>query len=154
MENGENVEIELAGLSDYFGYQLRQAQTASFRDLALPFRKLGISPGEFSLLTIVQANPEIRQTDLIRIYRLDKSTMSVAVNRLVERGLISRKKLPKDRRFHGLTLTRAGRQLLTTATGVVEEQEKRMASALSSDEWEIAISALRRIAVHLKIENN
>ncbi|MEC7489549.1 MAG: MarR family transcriptional regulator [Pseudomonadota bacterium] len=154
MENGEKVEIELAGLSDYFGYQLRQAQTASFRDLASPFRKLGISPGEFSLLTIVQANPEIRQTDLIRIYRLDKSTMSVAVNRLVERGLISRKKLPKDRRFHGLTLTRAGRQLLTTATGVVEEQEKRMASALSSDEWEIAISALRRIAVHLKIENN
>jgi DNA-binding MarR family transcriptional regulator len=150
MEHKVGQEIDFAQLSGLLGYQLRQAQTASFRDLAARFRDLNVTPGEFSLMTIVRDNPQIRQIDLIQIYRLDKSTMSVAVSRLVRRGLVAQQKLPDDRRFHGLSLTSAGEGLLETVTAIVDDQERRMAEALGEEDWETAMEALRRIVAALK----
>lgn len=143
---GNTHAVDLTGLTHLLGYQIRQAQTASFRDLQEPFRDLGITPGEFSLLTIVRDNPQIRQTDLVHVYGLDKSTLSVAVKRLVERGFVDPRKLPDDRRFHGLSLTREGEEVLRTVTAIIEDQERRMENVLSADEKDMLMTALRRIA--------
>ena len=145
MDKEREDDIDLAQLTDYLGYQLRQAQTASFRDLSEPFRELDVTPGEFSLMTIVKLNSDIRQTDLLRIYRLDKSTMSVAVKRLVGRGLVTQDQLPGDRRFRGLSLTVAGREVLAAATALVEAQERRMEDALGDIDRDVMMEALRRI---------
>lgn len=142
--------IDLTQLTDYLGYQLRQAQTASFRDLSAPFRDLDVTPGEFSLMTIVKLNPGIRQTDLLHIYKLDKSTMSVAVKRLVGRGLVIQDQLPDDRRFHGLSLTGAGGDVLAAATALVEAQERRMEDALGDIDRDLMMEALRRIVGALR----
>ena len=150
MEQKVGEDIDFAQLSGLLGYQLRQAQTASFRDLAGPLRGLNVTPGEFSLMTIVRDNPQIRQIDLIQIYKLDKSTMSVAVSRLVRRGLVVQRKLPEDRRFHGLSLTTAGEEVLKTVTAIVQDQERRMAAALGDQDWQTAMGALRRIVAALK----
>lgn len=150
MARDSGEEIDFTNLSGLLGYQIRQAQTASFRDLSGRFRDINVTPGEFSLMTILQDNPQIRQIDLVRIYKLDKSTMSVAVNRLVRRGLVAQKKLPEDRRFHGLSLTEAGEEVLRTATAIVNDQERRMADAVGGDDWNTAMEALRRIVATLK----
>lgn len=141
--------VDLTGLTELLGYQIRQAQTASFRDLQEPFRKVGITPGEFSLLTIVRDNPEVRQTDLVDVYGLDKSTLSIAVKRLVDRGLVEPKKIPSDRRFHGLSMTAEGISVLGTVTTIIADQEKRMDQVLTAEEKKILMTALRRIAVTL-----
>ena len=140
------VKVDLTGLTHLLGYQIRQAQTASFRDLQEPFRNLGITPGEFSLLTIVRDNPQIRQTDLVHVYGLDKSTLSVAAKRLVDRGFVDPRKLPDDRRFHGLSLTRDGEDVLRTVTAIIDDQERRMEEVLSPGERDLLMTALRRIA--------
>lgn len=150
MDNEHGNDIDLTQLTDYLGYQLRQAQTASFRDLSAPFRELDVTPGEFSLMTIVKLNPDIRQTDLLRIYKLDKSTMSVAVKRLVGRGFVTQNQLPDDRRFHGLSLTGAGREVLDAATALVDVQERRMEEALDGIDQEVVMEALRRIVGALR----
>ena len=134
--------VDLNGLTELLGYQIRQAQTASFRDLQEPFRTMGITPGEFSLLTIVRDNPEVRQTDLVDVYGLDKSTLSIAVKRLVDRGLVEPKKLPSDRRFHGLSMTAEGISVLVTVTKIIADQEKRMDQVLSAEEKKILMTAL------------
>lgn len=150
MAHEREDDIDLTQLTDYLGYQLRQAQTASFRDLSVPFRDLDVTPGEFSLMTIFKLNPGIRQTDLLRIYKLDKSTMSVAVKRLVRRGLVAQAQLPDDRRFHGLSLTAPGREVLDAATALVETQEQRMEEALGDIDRDMMMEALRRIVAALR----
>ncbi|MBI05111.1 MAG: MarR family transcriptional regulator [Pelagibacteraceae bacterium] len=145
-------EVDLNGLTGLLGYQIRQAQTASFRDLQEPFRALGITPGEFSLLTIVRDNPQIRQTDLVDVYGLDKSTLSIAVKRLADRGLVEPRKTPSDRRFHGLFITREGGAVLHTVTEIIQDQERRMEQVLSEGEREVLIAALRRIAGTLALD--
>ena len=42
----------------------RQAQTAVFRDLSGSLRATGVTPGEFSLLAMLRANPDINSITL------------------------------------------------------------------------------------------
>ena len=142
-------DVDIGRLAGYLGYQIRQAQTASFRDLAAPLKALGLTPGEFSLLSIVRANPGLRQADLVQVYGLDKSTLSVAVARLAKRGLIRQRRDAEDRRRQAFDLTADGVRVLDRATEIVEDQERRMADALSPGEAERLMVSLRRIVAAL-----
>jgi DNA-binding MarR family transcriptional regulator len=142
--------IKLARLPDYLGYQIRQAQTSVFRDIEAKMKDIGVTPGEFGLLTIVNANPGINQKALTKLYRLDKSTLSYAVNRLVNRKWISRKKNLDDGRYFGLWLTKSGMVKAELATARIEEQEDLMDTVLKKGEREQLLNMLVRISTVLK----
>jgi len=138
--------VRFGKLPDYLGYQIRQAQSAMFRDFGRITQELGVTPGEFSLLAIVEANPGINSVRLSKVYQLDKSTISLSVKRMLKRGLVRRAQDASDRRFSGLWLTPAGRQLLSRAPKRVEEPEEIMNAALTPGERERLLDMLRRIA--------
>lgn len=143
------MPVNFGKLLIYLGYQVRQAQIAVFRDIALRLKELDITPGEFSLLTLVANNPEISQTALVKIYDLDKSTLSHAINRLVDRGLIDRKRPMHDRRLYALKLTNDGQRVLQKATREIERQENIMDLALNPGEREQFLDMLVRITQKL-----
>ena len=88
--------IQLAQLPTYLGYQIRQAQIAVFRDLSSSMKDIKLSPGEFSLLTLVNHNSGVSQIALANVYDLDKSTLSHAVKGMVKRGLIIKRRSKGD----------------------------------------------------------
>ena len=132
------------------GYALRRAQSASFRHLERSAAGLGLSPGQFSLLTAVEATPGINQQRLAVLFGLDKSTLSPAVDALVRRGLVQRSRATDDARAWALILTGEGRALLTRMRARVEAQERVMETALGSPEKAKRLTeALRRIETAL-----
>jgi DNA-binding MarR family transcriptional regulator len=133
-------------LLGYLGYQIRQAQTAIFRDLTVASADLGLTPGEYGLLAMVEANPGISQIDLAAVHRLDKSTLSLAVTRLAKRGLIRRARNPRDDRAKLLFLREAGTRLLAHMRERVETQERAMDAVLGPGERELMLGALQRIS--------
>lgn len=142
----ELAEVDFGRLPGYIGYQLRQAQSAVFRDLSRTLRETGVTPGEFSLLTMLKANPGINSITLTRIYRLDKATLSLSVKRLAKRGLISSTRHANDRRYYALGLTSEGRVLLQGVTRRIEHQERTMDAALKPGERERLLDLLQRIS--------
>jgi len=138
--------VNLGKLPSYLGYQVRQAQAAVFRDFAETGGDLGISPGEFSLLTLVRENPGIHQISLVRVYKLDKSTLSNSITHLEKRKLLRRVRDATDRRFYGLWLTKFGEAVLERATDRIEEQETRMDAALAQGEREQLLDLLARVS--------
>lgn len=141
--------IDYGRLPDYLGFNLRRAQAALFVDFARLTADLDLTPGQFSLLVLLAANPGISQSGLSRAFGLDKSTVSPSIDRLEKRGLVERTRTPNDRRFYALRLTRAGSELLERATERVERQESVMARALTADERRAMIDMLRRIEAAL-----
>ncbi len=138
--------INFGPLPSYLGYQLRQAQTAIFRDLAASIAELKVTPGEYGLLSLVNSNPGISQIDLAQVYKLDKSTLSLAVSRLTKRGLVKRTRSQEDGRYYALWLLEPGRRLLQRVRKCVEAQERAMDSALRRGEREQMLDMLRRIS--------
>lgn len=140
---------ELGPLAGYLGYALRRAQSASFRHLERSAGALALSPGQFSQLAAIEANPGINQRALAEIFGLDKSTLSPAVDALVARNLVQRARAAEDARAWSLSLTPQGRDLLRRMRAKVEAQERLIAAALSSDEHARLLDALRRIEAAL-----
>jgi DNA-binding MarR family transcriptional regulator len=141
-----NDVLDYGKLPTYLGYQARQAQAAVWRDFPRLMKGLDVTPGEFGLLTLIAANPGINQISLARVYKLDKSTLSYATNRLVKRRLIKRQRDPSDRRHYTLWLTPTGEAKLAAATAKVEEQENMMDGMLEPGERELLLKLLRKIS--------
>lgn len=142
----ELADIDFGRLPSYIGYQLRQAQSAMFRDISRALRETGVTPGEFSLLTMLRANPGINSITLTRIYQIDKATLSLSIKRLQKRRLISSKRDASDRRYYALALTSAGRALLQRVTRHIEKQERTMDAVLKPGERKRLLDLLERIS--------
>lgn len=142
----EDNGVDFGPLPQMLGYQIRQAQTAVFRDFAAIMSELETSPGEFGLLTLIGNNPGISQVRLAAIYRLDKSTLSLTVSGLVKRGLVRRTRSKVDQRYYGLWLSNSGRATLRKVRERVDAQERAMDAVLRPGEREHLLDMLQRIA--------
>jgi len=145
-DNLRQSDVRLGPLSDYVGYQVRQVQSAIFRDLQTSLEELEATPGEFGLLTLIEANPGISQVDLAELYRLDKSTLSLVVTRVVKRGLVERRRSREDGRCATLWLRRPGHTLLERMRVCVEGQERLMDTVLQPGERRQLLDILGRIS--------
>ena len=136
--------LDLGPLPDLLGYQLRLAQLAVFRDFERSAGGLGVSPGRFGLLALVEANPGVSQSRLAHAVGLDRSTMVAVLDQLEDRGLVERRAGP-DRRTNGLWLTRDGRRVVAQLKRRIGEHEARIAARLSAKERETLLALLRRL---------
>jgi DNA-binding MarR family transcriptional regulator len=145
--------LSLGPLRGYLGYRLRQAQAASFRHLDRAPGAVGdLSPGRFSLLTVIEANPAVTQTRIARAFGIDKSTLSPVVDHLVKRGLLARRRSRTDGRAYGLTLTAAGARALAATRARIEAQERLLRDALSAREYGALMAMLDRLVAALEAD--
>jgi DNA-binding MarR family transcriptional regulator len=126
------------------GYQLRLAQLAVFRDFDRATGTLGLTPGRFGMLVLIEANPGVTQSELARAVGLDRSTMVALLDQLEDRRLIARRQ-GEDRRTNGLWLTAAGQRLLGKVKRRVAAHEARVAARLTPEERKLLLDVLPRL---------
>ena len=98
------TDISLGILPTLLGYQLRRAQLAVFENFAEVVGASELTPGQFGVLVVIDANPGLSQTRLGGALGVDRSTVVAVIDRLEQRGLVLRQ-AGKDRRhlLRGLT---------------------------------------------------
>jgi DNA-binding MarR family transcriptional regulator len=142
---GGDDDLNHGILPDLLGYQLRLAQLAVFRDFDARTGDIGVSPGRFGMLVLIEANPGVTQSRLARAVGLDRSTMVAILDQLQERSLLERRQ-GKDRRTNGLWLTKNGKTLLAKMKRRVAAHETHIAERLSVEERGV----LKRLLVLLQ----
>ncbi len=148
--------VDFGALPGYIGFNLRQAQAASFRHLESVSRDpdltnlTDLTPGQFSLLVLLEANPGASQKSISRAVGVDTSTLSPVLDALARRGLLVRRRAAHDRRTYALALSPAGRRALAAMRAHVERQERLMSDALDSGESALLLDMLKRVTAALK----
>jgi len=132
-------------LPELAGYQLRMAQVALFRDFAQGPGELDVTPGLFGVLVIIEANPDLKQSDLARATHLDRSTVVTVIDNLERRGLVERRAALNDRRSNAIRLTADGVALLRKLKRQVSQHEKRLLRNFSDAEREQFIALLQKV---------
>src|SRR6202171_3132494 len=79
---------------------------------------------------------------------LTPGSISVAVDRLVKKGLVSRKDHPDDRRVRRVELTRKGRALITRGFGEHAAAMEDVAGVLSKNERLTLLRLLKKLGKH------
>lgn len=132
-------------LPDLLGYHLRRAQSAVFQDFAATINGADITPGQFGVLALIDANSGLSQTRLAGILGIDRSTLVAVLDKLERQGLVERAARPNDRRSHALKLSREGAKRFAALAQQVRRHETRIARQLSPRQRATLIALLQRI---------
>jgi DNA-binding MarR family transcriptional regulator len=141
-----DAEISLGLLTGLLGYNLRRAQVAVFQNFTETVGASELTPGQFGVLVVIDANPGLSQTQLGNALGIDRSTVVAVIDRLESRDLVVRQSAPNDRRSHALHLSDSGKATLRRLTERVRAHECQIARHLSADELARLIELLGRVA--------
>lgn len=144
-EKAKNAQLDLGVLPGLVGYQLRMAQIALFRDFAQGPGEHDVTPGLFGVLVIIEANPDLKQSDLARATHLDRSTVVTVIDNLERRGLVERRAALHDRRANAIRLTSEGAALLRKLKRQVAQHEERLIRNFSETEREQFLALLQKV---------
>lgn len=137
--------IDYGILTGLVGYRLRLAQAAVFDHFLDSVGEHGVTPGQFGVLILIEANPGLSQSALAEALGIERSTMVTVIDRLESRGWVARKSSKTDRRSYALALTKAGAGLLARVTPLVRRHERQFNAELSEEEKATLIELLERL---------
>lgn len=130
-------------LENYPGYSLRRASAATMATLARRFAAFDLRPTEATVLLVIDANPNITQSEIGRMLDIASANMAPLVSRLADRELVERQ--PVDGRSHGLELTSSGRSITAKVKRAVTEHEVELLAKIPTAHRKAFLAALRAL---------
>lgn len=143
----EASELMMGELSELLGYALKRAQLRVFEDFLHCVAPVQLTPAQFSVLLLLDANPGRNQTEIATTLGILRPNFVAMLDALESRGLCVRTRSPSDRRSHILMLTDKGRATLARAKKLVATRhEDRLTELLGRDNRDALLSMLATIA--------
>lgn len=135
--------ISLGGLNEHLGYFIRRAQVWVFQDFIRALKNLELSPGQYSVLHVIDANPGLSQAELGRTLGIERARLVRVLHRLDKRGLTRRLQSSADGRTHALRLTPKGQETILRASELARQHEERLIGKLGAEPYRIVKTILR-----------
>ncbi len=126
--------VEPAGLESSTGYLLARVGSDSRRRWARTLDEEGLTPHHYSALIALNQLDAMSQHQLSRMMGIDPRNAVPMIDQLQARGLLARNPDPNDRRRHALSLTPAGKAMLTDLRHAAEDAEERLLTPLTAAE--------------------
>lgn len=136
---------ELANFYDRPGFLIRRANQIAVSTFMEDLGELGLTPTQMSSLAVISETPEIDQITLARRIGVDRTTISMVVNGLVEHGFVRREQSRNDARKKQIELTRAGRACSVLARDNAIANGERLLKVFDPGEGEQLASFLRTL---------
>ena len=134
-------------LRAFIGYNMKRSFIVVREDLHRVLEPLGLKVATFSALSVVVENPDISQSQLAQVLKLERSGMVVLVDSLEGDDLISRNRVPGDRRTYALRAAPKGRRLWEKARAVATAHEAALfGPVLDEKERALLLSLLQRVS--------
>lgn len=105
-----------------------------------------LTRSQFTVLCALEHNEGVSQTALVEITGIDRSTLAEMVRRMLERGLISRKRTETDLRANAVAITQGGRKALRSARAAADRAERALLEPLPAAERQKFVKCLAAIA--------
>jgi len=140
--------LSLGPLSGVLGYHLAQASVTT-DDLFERYigQPLGLRKVEYSLLVLILANGPLAPKRLSKALALSAPNLTMLLDRLQQRGLLSRERSQVDRRSQNVVLTEEGQRIARASVDAASPMEWALLDRLSRAEHAMLIELLKKVAV-------
>ena len=140
------TELDTSRLTHLVGYAASRATIELRKTFTRHMAPFELKIGEFSILMLVAANPQVNQRQLGQALDISAPNMAVTLDRMVERGWVERVRSTEDRRAQQIHLTGAGRALARRAEKIAAKMEDATLRRLSSAERALLVELLLKVA--------
>jgi DNA-binding MarR family transcriptional regulator len=139
--------LDEGALADILGYRIVQAQlTTHALFMQVVGEPMDLRPVEYSLLLMLQANTHVTPTQLARSLVLTAPKLTILLDRLQDRGLVTRVKSATDGRSQHVLLTATGTALAHRGSDAAVLIEMSLQEVLTPAERAILMELLRKVA--------
>jgi DNA-binding MarR family transcriptional regulator len=133
------------------GYQIAQAAIVTDQVFNESVRRDGgLRRVEFTILSLVQGNPDVTARQLARALAVTPPNIAIWLDRLESRGLITRTRSTTDARVQHVRITRSAATLVDRSRLRVLGGEQAALATLSSAEHAMLIELLHKVALARK----
>jgi DNA-binding MarR family transcriptional regulator len=128
--------IQPAGPEDdgYIGYMLSDVARLIRTVFDRRVRDLGLTRGQWLVLTRVYRRPGVSQTELADMLEIDRASAGRMIDRMERGGWVERRADPSDRRINRLHLTAEARKVHADMWAIAEATVDDALSTLSAEE--------------------
>ena len=131
--------------TDHVWLVMMKAMRALTRYAAADIEETGLGLSDFGVLEVLLHKGPLPVNTIGPIVDLTPGSISIAVNRLVTKGLVSRVESSEDRRVRIVALTPRGKDLIVSAFGKHSGQMRRVFSELSPEDLCDLEAALKKL---------
>src|SRR5580692_2527699 len=131
--------------SDHVWLIMIKAMHALTRYAAAGIEGTGLGNSDFGVLEVLLHKGPLPVNTIGPIVDLNPGSISIAVDRLVEKGLVSRVESVEDRRVRIVALTPCGKELIAGAFQKHSGQMKSVFSELSPEELRVLEVSLKKV---------
>lgn len=132
-------------LRQFTGYSMKRAFNAIQADVSRTLEPFGLRMITFSALAMIGDNAGLSQSQLAAGLSIERPNLVVIIDELEGRDLITRDRVPTDRRTYALQLTPEGATMLAQSTEALKEHEARIMADISPDLERMMLAALKKI---------
>lgn len=111
-------------------------------------RGVNLSMNEVHVLEAIQKTDEPTMSHIAKRLRVTVGTLTTAINRLVEKGYVERKREKEDKRKVIVSITNKAYKVLATHDAFHDEMIEAVIQDLKLDENEVLINALKNISTY------
>ena len=137
--------VDDATLRRFVGYHMKRAFNVIQADLAQTLKPFDLRMLTYTALVMIVDNPGLRQSQLADAMDIERPNLVVIIDELERRDLITRDRVPTDRRAYALHVTLAGRQLCDKAVAAVTAHENQLLEGLDEEAIQTMIAAMKQI---------
>src|ERR1700757_3381701 len=131
--------------TDHVWLVMMKAMRALTRYAAAGIEETGLGLSDFAVLEALLHKGSLPVNTIGPIVNLTPGSISIAVDRLVEKGLVSRVESTEDRRVRIVALTERGKDLIVSAFRKHAGQMRRVFSELTAEELHTLEVALKKV---------
>lgn len=113
---------------------------------ATSFSRGEITPRQYAVLAEVRRNEGLKQADLVDMTGIDRSTMADIVRRLLDKGMLQRKRSKDDGRAYAVKLTAMGSRALAKAEPAARSADQMLLGKLKPAQRKPFLEALKDIS--------
>jgi len=135
-------DIGLDALTGHAGYAVRRFQLWIFQDFIKTLAEVDIRPTQFSVITVIGANPGSTQMAVAKRLGIERARLVHLLDSLERRKLVKRAASATDRRSHALHLTAHGEAQLAKFKRLAAEHERHVAAKLGKENRERLLQIL------------
>lgn len=132
-------------LRQFVGFNVKRGMNVIHFDLKQTLDPFGLRMVTFSALLLIGDNPGLSQAQLAQALSMERPNLVSIVDELAGRDLVTRDRVPTDRRTYALRLTTAGARLLAQVTAAVVEHENELFNGIDQSDLDHMIATLKLI---------
>ncbi|TGK91522.1 MarR family transcriptional regulator [Leptospira brenneri] len=147
--------LDPSHLKSHIGYRLRIVSNAVSHSFAKKLSSFDVTVAEWVILREMYAKEEnTAPSTIAEMTGLTRGAVSKLIDRLLQKGFVTRAESVGDRRYQDIQLTSQATKLIPKLSKVADENDESFFSRLSKTEREFLMKTLIKLAELHKLNTN